>query len=219
MMEIKDLHKEIKNAIIKSQHCQRNWDLSREIPDEDLDLILYSATQCPSKQNNSYYKVYAITKRDVIEQIYDTTVGFTISYEPLVRTTNSQTLANLLLVFTEERLDTDKVNFNEEYHNMHDQDKSISESSKLCLDRDSKVALGIAAGYVNLTSTLLGYSTGCCQCFHEGTIRKILNIDSKPLLLMGIGFKDPSRNRREHHREDFVFPSFKKSEIDVTVIK
>ena len=25
-------HTDIKNAIIKSQHCQRNWDLSKTIP-------------------------------------------------------------------------------------------------------------------------------------------------------------------------------------------
>jgi hypothetical protein len=29
-------HQEITKAIIKSQHCQRNWDLSREIPEEDF---------------------------------------------------------------------------------------------------------------------------------------------------------------------------------------
>jgi hypothetical protein len=29
----------LKKAIHKSQHVQRNWDLSKTIPQEDLDLI------------------------------------------------------------------------------------------------------------------------------------------------------------------------------------
>ena len=32
-------HKQIQKAVIRSQHCQRNWDLSKQIPQEDLDLI------------------------------------------------------------------------------------------------------------------------------------------------------------------------------------
>ena len=30
-----------------------------------------------------------------------------------------------------------------------------------------------------------------------------------PVLLMGVGIADKTRDRREHHTEDFVFPSLK----------
>ena len=33
-------HDTIKKAIIRSQHCQRNWDLSKEIPEVDLNLFM-----------------------------------------------------------------------------------------------------------------------------------------------------------------------------------
>ena len=62
---------QIKKAVIKSQHCQRNWDLSKSMPKEDLDVLVFAATNCPSKQNVSFYKVHVITNRDVIEKIHE----------------------------------------------------------------------------------------------------------------------------------------------------
>ena len=58
----------ISKAIIRSQHCQRNWDLSKSIPKEDLDLLVTAATECPSKQNVAFYKAYFITNRQIISQ-------------------------------------------------------------------------------------------------------------------------------------------------------
>ena len=52
---------DLKKIIHKSQHCQRNWDLSKEIPQEDMDIMLEAITQCPSKQNKAFYKVHFIT--------------------------------------------------------------------------------------------------------------------------------------------------------------
>ena len=66
----------IEKSIHKSQHCQRNWDLSREIPTEDLETIKTAATQCPSKQNESFYKVVFVHDRDTINKIADCTKGF-----------------------------------------------------------------------------------------------------------------------------------------------
>ena len=84
----------IKKSIHKSQHCNRNWDLSKSIPQEDVDLIVESATQCPVKQNLNYYKTHVITDRDEIEKIHDKTVG--IMSDNGVMLTNSQNLANLM---------------------------------------------------------------------------------------------------------------------------
>ena len=92
----------ITKAIIKSQHCQRNWDLEKEIPDEDLQLLTTAGTQCPSKQNIAFYKLHFISNRDVIEKVHSHTSGFVVRYNPTVEyTTNPQTLANLLVVFEE----------------------------------------------------------------------------------------------------------------------
>ena len=96
---MQETYEEVKKAVLKSQHCQRNWDLSREIDQADLDLIKHSLTNCPSKQNIAYYKVHMITDRNLIEEIHSYTDGFTINIEGSKSVTNSQCLANLLVVF------------------------------------------------------------------------------------------------------------------------
>jgi nitroreductase len=215
-------HTEIKKAVIRSQHCQRNWDLSREIPEEDLDLIIHSATQCPSKQNIAFYKVHLITNRDLIESIHSKTSGFK-NYETGELETNSQTLANLLIAFEIEdyidRHSTDTVFRNDEMWSL-DQAGTLSSREKSSLERDAYMAIGIAAGYINLTSSMLGYGTGCCACFNPTEIANLIGTKNPIKLLMGIGFKDESRPRREHHsKPEFVFPSKKKQEISVNIIK
>ena len=37
-----------------------------------------------------------------------------------------------------------------------------------------------------------------------------------PEMIQGIGFKDESRNRREHEKNGLVFPTRKKEAIEVT---
>jgi nitroreductase len=197
-------HNDIKKAIIRSQHCQRNWDLSKELPQEDLDLIVYAASNCPSKQNVSFYNVHAITNRDVIEKIYSTTSGF--SYEGR-EMTNSQVLANLVLVFS-----ANNSRIADWRREQGTRDQSLL--------RDQQMATGVAAGYTNLLSSMLGYNTGCCACFNNKEVGEILGLEDDVLLIMGIGFKDKERNRRVHHEDEtFTFPSFKKEEINVTYIK
>ena len=195
-------HSDVKKAVIRSQHCQRNWDLTRDIPQEDLDLILHSVTECPSKQNHAFYKVHAVTNRKVIENIHSNTQGFLLDNGEW--TTNSQTLANLVLVF--ESVETS---------DSHKEKNSTYEKSSWAVERDTHMAVGIAAGYANLTASILGYGTGCCACFDEQNIKKILNMKTNPVLLMGIGFKGLDKNRRVHHETGQIFPTKKKENIKV----
>ena len=69
-------HNDIKKAIIRSQHCQRNWDLSKQIPQDDIDLIVYAASNCPSKQNVSFYNLHAITNRDILKKSIQQQLAF-----------------------------------------------------------------------------------------------------------------------------------------------
>ena len=185
----------IKKSIHKSQHCNRNWDLSKDIPQEDIDLIVESATQCPAKQNLNFYKTHVITNRDKIKKIHSHTQGFELNgkFE-----TNPQTLANLLLVFTKDhpkaRRTKEEVKHGSKTNSFHD---------------DRLQATGIAVGYANLVSTMLGYETGCCKCFDSDEVAKELN-GEEPVLMMGIGYPDTNRSRLEHHNDPSItFPSFK----------
>jgi nitroreductase len=177
----------IKKSIHKSQHCNRNWDLSKSIPQEDIDLIVESATQCPVKQNLNYYKTHVITDRNEIEKIHGNTVG--IMSDDGVMLTNSQTLANLMLVFTKDTPTMRRELVEEE---LGDDAHTYTE--------DRLMSVGIASAYVNYTASMLGYETGCCKCFDGKAISKDVN-GEEPLLIMGIGYPDKKRNRLEHHSQ------------------
>ena len=213
---MKVLHKEIANAVIKSQHCQRNWDLTKTIPEEDIELMIHSVTNCPSKQNVSYYNVYFISDRNIIEEIHKKTDGFVINHN-YDTVTNSQTLANLLVAFTSKNIDVEpNVHRNVEIDNIKNNSKSFDKIPSLV--RDKNIAIGIAAGYLNVISSMLGYSTGCCACFNPSIKELVGSLDNIELL-MGIGFPNENKNRRIHHiNESFVFPTKKKQEIKVVRI-
>jgi hypothetical protein len=212
---------QLKTAILKSQHTQRNWDLTKEIPQKNLDLIITAATQCPSKQNIAYYKIHAITNRTIIELIHDQTDGFTVKYDPYQSVTNSQVLANLLIVIEEVEIDTSTGY--DAYRN--DQSLALSNGSiddiaLSQLERDKNMAVGIASGYINLTASLLGYRTGYCACFDPIEVKKILNLEKSPILLIGIGFRDYNLDRQVHHYDHtYMFPTKSKQEIQVTYWK
>ncbi len=205
---------QLKRAIHESQKCQRNWDLDKEMPQEDVDLIMEAVTQSPTRQNINFFDVSAITNRDTIEKIHSATECFAIDpsmklsdYSKAVSEgsdrknrearhkkenptpsiefkTNPQTLAHLLLAF------------------------SANEDTKyddVCWTKDVQTSIGIAIGYVKFISTQLGYASGCCGCMEE-EVNTILG--SKVFLLMGVGIPDESKHRTEHHYEDFRFPSF-----------
>jgi nitroreductase len=222
-------HDTIKKAIIKSQHCQRNWDLSKKIPEEDIELLKLAATQCPSKQNVAHYKVHFITNRNLIETIHGHTNGFTVERQsdgtllPRTRTskdqeleyiTNSQTMANLLVIledYTNLDLFGDRIRNAETFAVTNDKSNSVALKVQ-AMDRN--IAVGIAAGYLNFTANLLGYRTGCCTCLSHEKIKEAAGLGGLPILLMGIGFKDDTRNRREHHvLTNFVYPTKEKQEI------
>lgn len=209
-------HSDLKKAIIKSQHCQRNWDLSSEIPKEDLELLIYAATQCPSKQNIAFYKVHFLQDREIIEQVHELTRHN--SQHPLYETeTNSQILANLVIVFEEHDF---VPSLKDDIYRSEETEEIIKNNANVqpALLRDKQMAVGIAAGYVNLIANILGYSTGCCACFNDKGIRKVLGVDHEVLLLMGVGFRDPNKNRRIHQQlPDFMFRTKVKQPISYTI--
>jgi len=193
--------------IKKSQHCYRNWDLSKEIPDGDIDTMITSVTQCPSKQNRVFYKIICIKNREKIEAIHKATNGYVYDFRNQLSTTNSQVLANVLFVFVSDK--DNLIRTNEEYHNGIELGRT---------KKDEYISLGVGAAYLILTANLLGYDTGVCQCLDNNIVKDILNTDKNVLLLVGIGIGDKNRSRLEHHNDpNFKFSSFEKN-IKVEII-
>jgi nitroreductase len=208
---IQDMHKEIKKAVIRSQHTQRNWDLSREVPQEDIDTLVHAISNCPSKQNFAFYNAHFITNREIIEKIHDLSMGLGYNDEngDRIECTNPQILANLLVVFEE-------ATPSKEYlKKLGDRDSNIVNLYK----RDRDMAIGIAAGYLNVVGSMLGYQTGCCACFDFDAVKALLGLENEVVLAMGIGFKDPNRQRREHHVDGVMLPRRVKEDIKVKYFK
>jgi len=197
----------LEETIEKSQHCYRNWNLSKGVSDSDIDTMLTSVTQCPSKQNRVFYKIICIKDREKIEAIHNATDGYVYDFKNQLSTTNSQVLANALFVFVRDR--DNFIRTNDEY-------KKGIELGRT--KQDEHISLGVATGYLTLTANLIGYDTGICQCLDSNIIKDILNVDEKILLLVGVGIGDKKRSRLEHHNDpNFKFRSFEKN-IQVEII-
>lgn len=217
---------EIIKAIHRSQHTQRNYDLSKTIPVEDIKTIITAATQCPSKQNTSFYDLHIVTNQKTILDIFETTTSIHSDDEQYDGLSNPQVLANMLLVFTEKSVDK-KSSHREANKVLEGVEK---EENNRIVNNDRHVAIGIAAGYVNLTASLLGYETGCCSCvMNYDKAQELLGSSGMPILLMGVGFKNEGKNRRVHALKDSetfknnnwreLFNTVKKEPISINYIK
>ena len=204
-----EYNKFLERTIAKSQQCNRNWDLSKQIPDKDIKTMEQAVTQCSSKQNRVFYKVLYTQDRNKIEAIHNATDGFTYRLQKdkdgnYLTITNPQVLANTLFVFAKDRDDNMEARTDKE-NELGIEEERNSEDGKT----DENRAIGIAAGYLTLTANLLGYESGCCQCFDGDKVKSILGEDV--FLLMGVGYGDKTRLRKEHHMDPSItFPSFNK---------
>ena len=211
---------EIEKSVIRSQHTQRNFNLNKKLPKNDIDTLLHAVTNCPSKQNLAFYKVHFIQDRDIIEEIHENTYGFNKFGHTIE--SNSQTLANLLVIFEdysdEELVDQITKKTRGKKAQEYLKNGYWCEETQQDITRDKQIALGIAAGYLNLTASLMGYRTGCCQCMDPSAIREIAMLREEPLLLMGVGFPQEGVSRRRHHVRDFNFISKKKQPIKYEVL-
>lgn len=291
---------ELFKAIHRAQHVQRNFDLIKKMPEQDIATIISAATECTSKQNIAQYKLHAITNREVIEEIYKCTkyipkedvnvdqTGYINGHNQAKGagrfSDQPQVLGNLVLVF-EDYDNFRNFNFSEkqwakieyrvkhyveginlmpcietfvgeveylrpfleslsewekatpnqkkkvkivakildimevDYHNKDELDNYIK-TTHSTLEGDKFTALGVAAGTINLTASLLGYGTGCCSCIHDKLkLKKILGMKNYPMLIMGIGFKQEGKNRRVHHKNDqYMFGTIKKQPIQINYV-
>ena len=48
------INKKIKAAVDIAQRAQRNYDLNKSVPIDDLETLIYAAANSPSKQNEEH---------------------------------------------------------------------------------------------------------------------------------------------------------------------
>lgn len=213
MFDKKILRETLIEKHIQGQKCQRNWDLSQNMPEEDVQAILHAVTQCPSKQNLDYYSVIAIQDRSIIEKIYH---DYTLTAKGRK---NPQILGQLLLVFV-----TNKPTYadrNREIRNVYNVKETVAQPTQGNMDKaifeDMHHAIGIAAGFANVTANMLGYKTGFNRRFDNDEVNSLLEVDKHEhaVLMLGIGIPDLTRDRKEEHYEKAEIISFPKIPIKV----
>ena len=234
-------HQTLKNAVDTTQRAQRNYDLSKSIPQADLDTLIYTAINSPSKQNETHFKLKVYTDPNLIHNIYDCTKRFALFYkdtfDKMFKDTdegvianneyevkNSQVLANVVFVYCD---DEDNLVGGE---HVLAQKENASEIVKMQFARIKNFSIGISAGQLSLVAALLGYKTGFCSAYDLSQLQAITK--DEPKLMVGIGYENIDKDRRLHgilfnkdipkqyrtgeDNEHWRFPSFdKKIKVEI----
>jgi hypothetical protein len=190
---------EDKRVIDTIRRCQRNWDLSKEIPVEHIQHWKYIATHSPSKQDEGYYNVRIIKNRELIDQLKLHTWGQTVKVGNLKGVArNSQMAASVYILFTEKLSETQR-------------EIDIA-GNPIALDdivktKNASVAAGIAGGLIAQSAASLGYCIGFNSNHSEPEIwHSLLRIRaSKEALMFGIGIGFPQENRPRNETDEQEF--------------
>lgn len=190
-----DLEKQ-KRAVENARQCQRNWDLSKTIPEEHIDHWIHLATNAPSKQDESFFDLYVLTDRDKIDYLYkDHTWGFTML--PGMKdwvSRNPQMGANVLFLFNRKLPESDIRN--------NEKDGSFREANHPHRINNQYTSIGIASGIVSFSANTMGYATGYGKNFgfieqpkHSqeiwGEVLGIPKEENQLTYSLGIGYPDP----------------------------
>lgn len=227
--------KELKDMLVNSQNCQRNWDLDYVIPKHHEDLMITAIKSSPSKQNERHFKVAMIKKLEDRLRVYNETENFAHDYDGSIRKNpdgsvdynkQSNLLGSTLFCFMLVKNDLYrnseafaggsgvKEDFNVD--KMMLQDFTDPEKRKKVMfryDTYKQQAIGISIGYLLLTSHMLGYKTCCSGGFSGKAVNEILGTKEyhKIEVVVAVGMPDGDRNRREEQFDPSrVFPSFRK---------
>jgi len=206
------MHEIIRNAVDIAQRAQRNYDLTKEMPKDDLETLIYAATNSPSKQNEDHFDLHVITDKKIIADIHSNTNKHPI--HPLgnfesnafvnqkgktqvnqkICVTNSQTLANVLFLYVEK--DPDSVRCGDTYYALKHKDRSSKDWERYITQKN--YAIGISVGELLLSASILGYRTGCNSVFNDDPVKEILNIKNRVKLMVGVGYNNSAKDRKEH---------------------
>ena len=204
------MNDDIKNAIDICKQAQRNYDLKKSIPHKDLETLIYVATNSPSKQNETHFNLRVYTDPTIIHGIYDRTKNFTFSTntrtEEIFTTTgvqkdqkysvtNSQIKANAVFVYCDE---TRNIRGGTHLTALREDAGPVAKET---LFEQKAMSIGISSGQLVMSAALLGYTTGYCSAFEKtgkNSVQKLLQTESEPRLIVGVGYPDPNLTRKQH---------------------
>ncbi len=218
------------------RRCQRNWDLSKSIPDEHIKILAEVAKHSPSKQDEAYYDVLVITQRELIEELYRCSIGY---WKALKKESwpNPQTRANIIFAWVIKTPNTMRnyyqpddtikgVKFKINKSTISNIEKSYSPGDKKDKNEISRTlentytSIGASMSVTAYVASLLGYSTGFNK--NIGEFSKIINLDTKKYYLkytLGIGYPQQDKPHNiDHENREFHSCSLA-GDRDVDIIK
>jgi nitroreductase len=195
---------EQKKIVDSIRQCQRNWDLSKDIPQEHLDHLIYVATHCPSKQDEAYYNLHVITNKELIQELLNHTFAFSVPIVPnqfSINLRNTQMGANAYLLWTRKDPPTQReMLFNGVLYSTDDRRRK----------ENAYAMIGISMGLVAYAAGSLGYKTGFNS--NHGQSHGSMHIWKNKLGIpenedvtfgLGIGFPQEGRARNETDETEF----------------
>lgn len=225
------------------QHCQRNWDYSKAVTDEDVANLVNIATQMPIKQNNDYFDLVVVRDRNTIERLVQLTPRGAYSpedsdeldiltknypdansypdgiesHEQLVEVFqyNPQVLAPLLIIFVKKPLKIDEIDYRSGYAMLWGQDSPIFEKQ---IVQDMFTAIGLAAGAMIAYCRDKGMATAMCTCHNHQAVAQLLGMpeDHQSQLIFCTGYPDPKLKYNVHPLLDKLdFGTLERPNIDV----
>ena len=197
-----------KNSIDIARRCQRNWDLSKSVPQEHIDHWTYLATHAPSKQDESFFDLYVITDRDKIDYLCkEHSWGFTAQANKDWVVRNPQMGANVLFCFNRKMNEEEVRNF--------DKFGTVRDPNATSRWDNAYTSIGIASGVVCFSATNMGYVTGYGKNFgykekpeHSqdawGEVLEIPKEENKLTYSLGIGYPDESLEWNETRDKEYL---------------
>ena len=134
-----------KKAVKTAERCQRNWDYSIPIPDEDIKTLVEVATTMPTKQNRKFYDLIVSSNPEFNKICYTHAVDPNNSHF-VNREIHRNTQANAPLIMIWRTTDQTEV--------------EASDMFKDDYMKNYYTSVGVSSGATVLTANALGYRTG-----------------------------------------------------------
>jgi len=210
------------------RRCQRNWDHSKTVPDKDVKILADIAKHAPSKQDEGYYDIAVIQSREIIEQIYQHTDGFTVQNPKTgkwdITLLNAQANANVLFIWhpKEPNAKSNRNFWNKttglirDEHEAERLGQTKPNNSFSRVVENAYCAMGCSMSITAWAAAGMGYVTGFNKNLSMDKIQKITRMPF-PRFSLGIGFPKLSEDKWyiSNESDEYTRHSLKEKEVTV----
>lgn len=224
-------------ASLIAERCQRNWDYSSPISDQDLETLINVASNMPTKQNVEYYNLIVSTNLKFNEVCYKSAFNPDdpdfCDEEGKAR--NSQVNAPLLMIWVPKQQSSISKEGKDRLVLSNQENVKNNLGIDPELGRNVDQAIGISSGATAIAAAHMGFKTGFCTCMHNPSIydiaKDIFKKESKELavarhlssisggLFLGIGYSDDLFDRKDVVKDGKVYTTVGTYDKEVNLIR